>query len=128
MGEAADGKQLFFRPSDQQGWLEATFALDKLHTLDLRARMTHSFDYGIYRVKLDGKDVATLDLYTPTITHHAHSLGVRALAKGSHTIRFECVGKSKASKGYYLGLDSLAALIPVYARDPSVDLRTLQKK
>jgi hypothetical protein len=75
-----------------------------------------------------GTQIATQDLYSPTITHATHRWGVHALAKGPHTIRFECVGKSKDSTGYFLGLDGLVARVPAYARDPSVDLRTLQKK
>jgi hypothetical protein len=128
LGEVIDGKQLFFQPSDPQNWLEVTFTLDKPQTLDLVGKLTHSWDYGIYRVKLDGKEIATQDLYSPTITHATHRWGVHALAKGPHTIRFECVGKSKDSTGYFLGLDGLIARVPAYARDPSVDLRTLQKK
>lgn len=126
--QVTDQKQLFFQPADAKGWLETKFTLDKPQTVDLQAKLTHSWDYGIYRVSLDGKEIATLDLFSPTITHPAHRLGVRALDKGVHAIRLECVGKSKDSKGYFLGLDAIVARVSAYARDPSVDLRALQKK
>jgi hypothetical protein len=81
----------------------------------------------MYRVKLDGKEVGQIDLYAPTITPAEHKLGTHQLAAGTHTIRFECVGKSEKSAGYFLGFDALLARAPVYSRAPSVDLRTLQK-
>ena len=90
--------------------------------------MVHSWDYGIYRVKLDGKQVAQVDLYNPAVTPTAHQLGMHKLAAGKHTLRFECTGKSPSSAGYFLGFDALAARQPGYSRAPEVDLRSLQKK
>ena len=123
-----DGKQLFFRPPDDKGWLEVTFSLDKPQTIVLTGKLIHSWDYGKYRVILDGKTIATEDLYYPNVKPTDHNWGSHKLAASPHTLRFECVGKSPDSKGYFLGFDALVARIPVYGRDPSVDLRTLQKK
>jgi hypothetical protein len=128
LGGVTDGKQLFFQPSDAQGWVDVTFQLDKPITAELSGKMVHSWDYGTYRVLLDGQPIATQDLFNPAVTPSTHRWGTHQLAAGPHTLRFECVGKSADSKGYFLGLDALVAKIPVYARDPSVDLRTLQKK
>ena len=79
-------------------------------------------------VKLDGKEIAKHDLYSANVTPTPHRWGVHALEAGAHTLRFECVGKSPDSKGYLFGFGELMARIPVYSRDPSVDLRTLQKQ
>jgi hypothetical protein len=78
-------------------------------------------------VKLDGKQIAQLDLYSPNVTPAEHKLGVQQIAAGAHTLRFECAGKSPKSAGYFLGFDALVVRAPVYSRPPSVDLRTLQK-
>ena len=123
-----DGKQLQFRATDSHAWVEVTFQLDKPQSLQLSDKMVSAPNYGKYRVKLDGREIATHDLYNPFVTPTTHRWNVQTLAAGSHTLRFECVGKSPESTGYYLGFDALSARIPVYARDPSVDLRTLQKK
>ena len=128
VGGVTDGKQLWFKPADEQGWVEVAFKVDKAQRAELTLKTLHSWDYGTYRVKLDGKEVATLNLHNPDITPTPHSLGLRELAAGEHTLRFEGAGKAKDSKGYLLGFDALAARVPVYSRDPSVDLRTLQKK
>ncbi len=122
-----DNQQLWFKPADGQGWLEAPFKLDQPLTAELWVRMLHSWDYGIYRVRLDGDDVGRLDLFSPDLKPASHKLGTRSLAAGEHRLRFECIGKAEDSKGWFLGFDALRARVPVYARDPKVDLRTLQK-
>lgn len=128
LGGMADNKQLWFKPADDKGWVEVTFTTDKEMALPLACKLTHSWDYGIYRVKLDGKELGRFDLYAGSITPTEHSLGTSKLSPGKHTLRFECVGKSPSSGGYFLGLDGLLARTPVYSRAPEVDLRALQKK
>jgi hypothetical protein len=127
LGGTTDGKQLFFRPHDDKGWVEVSFETVTNQNLQLSANMVHSFDYGIYRVLLDGKPIAKLDLYDPAINPTVDKLGTQPLPAGTHTLRFECAGKAANSAGYFLGFDALTARIPVYSRAPSVDLRTLQK-
>jgi hypothetical protein len=127
VGGVTDGKQLWFKPGDVQAWVEVEFQMESEQTVQLWAKMVHSWDYGIYRVKLDGKEMARLDLYSPDANPTEHKLGFRKLAAGPHSLRFECAGKSPNSAGYFLGFDALSARIPVYSRAPDVDLRTLQK-
>ncbi len=125
---ATDGKQLWFKPADDKGWLEILFRVEKEITADLTLRMTHSWDYGTYRVLLDGKPVGTLDLFNAKTTQSEDSLGRHTLKAGDHVLRFECAGHNTASKGYFLGMDCLQARIPVYARPEGKDLRDLQVK
>ena len=127
IGSATDGQQLFFRPANDQGWLEIPFNLEKEETLFLVAKMTLSWDYGVYLVKLDDKQVARWDLYSKTTLPSEQSLGQHKLGAGPHVLRLECAGKSSASKGYFLGFDALLNRTPVYSRPADVDLRTLQK-
>jgi hypothetical protein len=128
IGGATDGKQLWFKPKDEKGWLEIPFSVEKEMTADLVLRMTHSWDYGTYRVLLDDKAVGTFDLLAPKPTPSEDSLGRHTLKAGDHVLRFECVGHNTASKGYLLGFDCLQARIPVYARPEGKDLRDLQAK
>lgn len=127
LGGVTDGKQLWFKPADANGWLEILFQLEKDGYVQLSGKMVHSWDYGIYRVKLDGAEIARVDLYSREVTPNAHDWGWHELKAGGHTLRFECAGKSSDSSGYYLGFDALEARIPVYIRPPDVDLRSLQK-
>lgn len=127
IGGATDNQQLWFQPGDEKAWVEVVFQTDQEQPLGFNCKMLHSWDYGIYRVKLDGKEVGQFDLYAPAVTLSDHKLATQPLAAGAHTLRFECVGKSAKSAGYFLGFDALIARLPVYDRAPSVDLRTLQK-
>jgi hypothetical protein len=122
-----DGKQLWLHPHNDKGWVEVSFESPTNQSIELTAKMVHSYDYGIYRVLLDGEQIALLDLYDPDIVPTAEKLGMQKLATGTHTLRFECVGKSPKSAGYFLGLDALVERVSAYVRPPSVDLRTLQK-
>lgn len=125
---ATDGKQMFFRPEDEKGWLEMPFHVEKEVTADLTLRMLRAGDYGKYRVLLDGKAAGTLDLFSPNLKMAGDALGRHTLKAGDHALRFECVGRNAASKGYFLGFDCLQARIPVYARPAGKDLRDLQAK
>jgi hypothetical protein len=125
---ATDGKQLWFRPADDQGWLELPFTVEQEMTAELWVKTLHSWDYGTWRVRVDGQDAGTFDLYNASITPTPHRIGRHTLAAGSHTLRFECVGKAAASQGYLLGFDTLTARLPVYSRPAGFDLRTIQVK
>lgn len=127
IGGATDGSQLWFRPHEDKAWIEIPFHLDSDETVILYDKMIHSWDYGAYDVKLDGKKVARLDLYAPEITLVSEPLGRRHLEAGDHTLRFEGDGRNARSAGYYLGFDALAVRVPVYSRGPDEDLRKLQK-
>ena len=62
-----DGKQLWFHPTNDKGWVEVSFESQTNQIAELTAKMVHSYDYGIYRVLLDGRQIAQLDLYDPEI-------------------------------------------------------------
>ena len=128
VGGVVDGKQLWFRPAEPEAWLEVPFTADKAETVELVGTLVHSWDYGTYRVTLDGKEIAKHDLYSPNVVATTHRWGVHKLEAGPHVLRFECVGKSAESKGYLFGFGELSARIPVYSRDASVDLRSIQKE
>jgi len=126
-GISKEGKQLFFTPQDDKGWVEFAFNVDKDITAHLWGKLIHSHDYGIYRVTLDGQELAVVDLYSENVKRQSDHWGVHKIAAGPHVLRFECVGKSDHSTGYYLGVDSFAAVVPAYERPPGFDLRKIQK-
>jgi hypothetical protein len=125
---ATDGKQMFFRPEYEKGWVEIPFHVEKEITADLTLRMLRAGDYGKYRVLLDGTAVGTFDLFSPNLKIAGDALGRHTLKAGDHVLRFECVGHNAASKGCFLGFDCLQARVPVYARPAGKDLRELQAK
>jgi hypothetical protein len=126
-GVSKEGKQLFFTPKNDKGWVEFTFNVDKDVTAHLWGKLIHAPDYGIYRATLDGQELTVVDLYSDKIIRRADHWGVHKLAAGPHVLRFECTGKSDHSTGYFLGLDSFAAVVPAYERPAGFDLRKIQK-
>ncbi|MBM4060707.1 MAG: DUF2961 domain-containing protein [Planctomycetes bacterium] len=100
--------QLFFENEAADGFLECDFTVEREELRGLVLRVTKSFDYGAFRVLLDGEQVvARLDLYDPETTVREVQLGQRTLAPGRHTLRFECVGRNRAATDHFLGLDSV---------------------
>ena len=127
-GISREGKQLFFTPKDDKGWVEISFTLDKQTVGDLSGELIHAPDYGVYRVTLDGQELGVVDLYSTQVERKTYAWGSRTLPAGQHALRFECKGKATTSAGYYLGVDSLAAVVRVYVRPPGFDLRTIQRQ
>ena len=108
--------QLLFLPSSDQPNLELEFSLEKEEYKGLVLRFTWGNDYGIYRILLDGKNIAdygerdwlrSLDFFSENIDVKDIYIGSLLLTKGKHTLRLESVGKNPYSKGMLLGLDSV---------------------
>lgn len=109
--------QVFFKPEGDKAYLEMDFNVEKEEYRGFVLSLTHSFDYGTWRILLDGKNVnqpaeagAAIednDLYSAQLGVQDKYVGSYTLATGKHTLRFELVGKNSLSKGNYLGLDSV---------------------
>lgn len=96
--------QVFLDAGKEGDGLEATFQAKK--GAHLVVRLTHSYDFGIYTLMIDGKPVGgPIDLYSPTVEVKEHHAG--EVAAGVHTIRLECVGRGAGSKGAKAGLDGV---------------------
>ena len=126
-GVSKEGKQLFFTPSDEHGWVECSFDVDKPITAHLWGKFILGPDYGTYRATLDDQELAVQNLYSEKVKRESYHWGVHTLSAGPHVLRLECTGKAEQSSGYYLGLDSFAAVIYAYERPPGFDLRKIQK-
>ncbi len=82
----------------------------------LKVDLTRSWDYGIWQVLLDGKPIGPpRNLRSPEIAVRAEKLGTPQLAKGTHVLRFECVGRDPqaivrdtGAPGHYIGIDGIS--------------------
>jgi hypothetical protein len=108
--------QLLFLPSADKANLELGFPVDKEEYNGLVLRFTYANDYGIFRVLLDGKNIAdyeqkewlkSLDFYSENLEVKDIYIGSLLLTKGQHNLRFESLGKNPHSQGMLLGLDSV---------------------
>jgi hypothetical protein len=100
--------QLFFDGTGIGSWVEFSFDVPIGGKARPVLAVTHSYDFGVYAVALDGVRVGDpIDFYSPEVRVEDHSLGSASLSPGTHTIRLECTGINPNSKGYKLGVDSV---------------------
>ncbi|MBE3070880.1 MAG: DUF2961 domain-containing protein [Planctomycetes bacterium] len=103
-----DGQLFFNNTGGAGGWVECAFTVEKEELRQLTLRATYSYDFGIYRILLDGEEVrGPTDFYSATIEVRELNLGQRRLSAGKHTLRLECTGAAGASRGSKLGIDSV---------------------
>jgi hypothetical protein len=99
---------LFWQPAAEGQTLEIPFTVQKDGAHDLLLILTHSWDYGIYQLELDGKLLGEpIDMVSPAVVVGEHSLAIDALAAGAHMLTFRNVGKNEKSTGYFFGLDGM---------------------
>jgi hypothetical protein len=100
--------QVLLRAEKAGAFLEMPFDVPAEDYRALVLPLTRSYDYGIWRILLDGKELRRrIDLFDAQTRVEEISLGSFKLAPGRHVLRFECLGKSTASGGFFLGVDSV---------------------
>jgi hypothetical protein len=101
--------QLFFDGQREGAWLEVPFEVTKQERTRVVVPITHSYDFGTYRLFLDGEPVGDgpIDFYSPRIEVREQSLGDRELTAGTHVLRLLCTGANPHSTGFKLGVDSI---------------------
>jgi len=105
-GAWSGNAQLFWRPQQQGQSLELSFEVAQAGHYDMLVLLTHSWDYGIAQLELDGKPLGRpIDLFNPSVVVNEHYLGPGMLQAGPHTLRVVNQGKAAVSKGYFFGLD-----------------------
>ena len=107
-GGYSGGAQLFWTPPQANQSLTVPFDAAEAGKYSLILVLTHSWDYGIFQIEVDGKPLgAPIDLFNATVFTNDKTLGPVELQAGSHTLTFRNTGKHADSKGYFLGFDGL---------------------
>jgi len=103
------GGQLLFKPeSIGQGWLEIPFEVQEKEPLRLLLELTRSYDFGIYQPYLNGVKLGKpLDLYRAETDLWEFHLMDFWPDPGAYTLRLECVGKNRESRGLGVGVNSV---------------------
>jgi hypothetical protein len=104
-----DKGQLLYQPQDsEEAWLEILFNIDTKKPLRLLLAMTRSYDFGTYRVTLNGVELAkSLDFYHATTDTWEYHLLDFWPEPGPYVLRLEGTGKNPASSGNWLGIESI---------------------
>jgi hypothetical protein len=108
LGGLSGGAHLWWRPSKDGQSLDVPFTVAEAGRYELLALLTKSWDYGTYRIELDGRPVGgPVDLYAPSSAPEERFLGQFDLNAGRHVLTFHNAGKNPASQGYLFGLDGI---------------------
>jgi D-arabinan exo alpha-(1,3)/(1,5)-arabinofuranosidase (non-reducing end) len=102
------GQLLYLPPAEEDAWLEIPFSIEEKEPLRLLLNMTRSYDFGKYRVTLNGVELrSALDFYNDqTDTWEYHLLDFWP-DPGEYTLRLECVGANPDATGQGLGIESV---------------------
>ena len=101
------GAQLFWTPDTEGQTLSLPVEVTQYGRHVLFLVTTYSFDFGIFDLELDGKPLATFDLYARSPYLHEQVVELGYLEPGTYTLTLRNKGKNAASKGYFLGIDAL---------------------
>ena len=102
------GQMLYKPESPEDAWIELPFEVKEKAPVRLLLNMTRSHDFGRYRASLNGVPInQSLDLYNARTDNWEYHLLDFWPEPGEYTLRLECIGKSPASSGHWLGVESL---------------------
>ena len=82
----------FFRGYKPGDYIEFPFEVEEGGTFDVSLRTAKNFNYGIYKIYIDGKYINSYDGFDPKVQVHFHELGKMNVSAGKHTLRLEVVG------------------------------------
>jgi len=101
--------QLLYQPPSPEGaYLEIPFEVQKKEPRRLVLKLTTSYDFGTYQAYLNGVKLGRpIDLYSAETAVAEFPLLDFWPDPGRYVLRLECVGKATASKGHWIGLDSV---------------------
>lgn len=107
-GDWCGGAQLFWQPGEANQTLDVPFEITGAAKTGLIVLLTHSPDYGIVQLELDGKPAGEpIDLFCPQTVTREHRVPATDLPAGPHTIRMRSTGKNPDSKGFFFGVDAI---------------------
>lgn len=115
---------ILFQAEGKGAKIEVPFEVPDDGDYEVYTEVAQASDYGVYTVLLDGKQAGAAQLeHEPgadlrprtmfdgyaleTYVGLAHQVGWPRLTKGRHTLTYLCLGKSEASTGYNVGIDSI---------------------
>jgi hypothetical protein len=109
-GMWSGGEQLFCR-AEAGGGVDLSFTVHKEGKYRVRVLATAAPDFGSIRPSLDGKALATFDLYSGRVSPTGPlEMGTFSLRAGTHRISFVSATKNAASTNYFFGIDAIDLL------------------
>lgn len=106
-------KGLFFRGAAAGDYYEIPFEIETGGYYKVQLSMALSPVYGDYKIYLDGVECPEIFYgYFPAEKFTNYTIGTMDIAAGSHTLRFECVGKNEKSTDYLISCAGVILVDP----------------
>jgi hypothetical protein len=102
------GKQLWWRGAEVGNRLRIRVPVKEAGTYEIVGHLGHAADYGIHRMRINGKDLGTHDFFGQGVEWKRIVLGTVELPQGDAILEVEAVGANPNAKpGRMFGLDYL---------------------
>ncbi len=106
--DLSSGEQLWWRDPKVGEKLVLAIPVAEAGTYEVIGNFCHARDYGIHKMRLNGKEIAPIDFYGPEVSWKKHNLGTFDLPAGEAILEVECVGnRAEAIPMRLFGLDYL---------------------
>ncbi|MDR3691990.1 MAG: DUF2961 domain-containing protein [Fimbriimonas sp.] len=106
--KCSGGKQLWWRDAQTGDKLVLKIPVSEDGTYEIVGNFCQARDYGIHKIKVNGKEVAPIDFFSPDLDWNKHTLGLFSLAKGTALLEIECMGHHEGADPHNMfGLDYL---------------------
>lgn len=106
--EVSGGLQLWWRDLNVGDKLVLKIPVAKAGTYEVIGNFCKAQDYGIHKMKLNGKEISPIDFYNAGLSWERISLGTFDLPQGESTLEIECTGNNaKALPARMFALDYL---------------------
>ncbi len=106
------GAMLLFTPPDGKAWVEMPFHIPEDGRYVVKVGLLRRWDCGVYELRLDGRKMKWINLFSPWPGVRPENLGSLDLARGEHRLRLVCLGRDPGSRitettepGYHAGVD-----------------------
>lgn len=105
---AVQGVPLFFFRGHKVGdWIEWPFEVAESGNFEIVLKTAKSYNYGTYKIYIDGKYVTTYDGYGERVLLSYFSMGKMDIEAGEHTLRLELVGTNSTVGGMLISMSSI---------------------
>ncbi len=122
---SASGNALFFFRGFKDGdWIEMPFTLEESGTYNLTLKTAKSYNYGVYKIYIDGEYVSTYDGSDPKVFLYYHEMGEKTMEAGEHTLKLEVAGTNSITgerlisfASIIFGEERAMATNPIYTQE-----------
>ncbi len=97
----------FFRGHKAGDWIELPFTAPESGNFELILKFAKSYNYGIYKIYIDGEYMATYDGYGETVYMYNLSLGKHDITAGEHMLRLELVGSNAMTSDNLISVSAI---------------------